>query len=140
KPDDQRAETSEEVVLELRPKILGLFNSNSGITLKLIEDPPGPPVFSTVQLRVQADDEALLETEARALRPILKSIDQVVDHDMTLSDETDDILIEVDHLACSRSKVDPAQVVDTLNTFFSSRIAGIYHGKNLHEQVYIVVR
>src|SRR5690606_37366305 len=55
-------------------------------------------------------------------------------------DETDDILIEVDHLACSRSKVDPAQVVDTLNTFFSSRIAGIYHGKNLHEQVYIVVR
>jgi len=139
-PDDQRELNSENIVIALRQKMLGITSHIKGLKLKFVEDPPGPLVMSTVQIRVQSSDEELMKKEALALMPMLKNVAETVDHDISLPEVTEDFVITVDHLACSKMKVAPGQVVDTLNALYSSRVAGIYHRQNLREQEFITLR
>lgn len=139
-PDDQRDLSSEELVLKLRPNLVKKLEGFKGAKLKLIEDPPGPPVMSTVQVRVQSRNEELMINEAKALLPLLKNIEQTVDHDTSLPADSQELNVIIDHYECSKSKVSPGQIVDTINAFYSGRIAGVYHGTNLKEQEYINLR
>ncbi|GAB4412237.1 MAG: efflux RND transporter permease subunit [Bacteriovoracaceae bacterium] len=139
-PDNQRDLSSEELVLKIRPLLIKKLEDIKGAKLKLIEDPPGPPVMSTVQVRVQSQNEELMKKEAKALFPILKGIKKTVDHDTSLPSSSQELNIIIDHFECSKSKVSPGQIVDTINAFYSGRIAGVYHGTNLKEQEYITLR
>ena len=139
-PDDQREETSEEIVLRLRPVLIKALVNFPGTSLKLIEDPPVPPVRSTLLVRVQSKDLDLLKKEAEALSLVVKEIDQTVDHDTSEPEEVQDISIEIDHFACSKSRISPGMIVDTINAYFSGRVLGAYHRKGLREQEFITLR
>lgn len=139
-PDDQRDITSEHIVLNMRKELNKVVSSIKGVKLKLIEDPPGPPVQSTMLVRVQSNHEGLMTKEALALMPKLKKIEETVDHDLTLPSPSEDVYVSVDHFACAKARVSPGQVVDTLNAFYSGRITGVYHRKQLREQEFITLR
>lgn len=138
--DNDRELSSEQIVLKLRPILNKLVSHIPGVRLKLIEDPPGPPVRSTLLVRVQTSNEALLKKEAMALKSMVSSIEETVDHDISHPDDSEEIRVTIDHLACSRSRVAPGQVVDALNAFYSGRMAGVYHSKGLREQEFITIR
>lgn len=138
--DEQRDESSEKIVLSLRPELIKSVAQIPGVKLKLIEDPPGPPVRSTLLVRVQTTDENLLKQEAIALKEKVASIDETVDHDISHPADSEEVKITIDHLACSKSRVSPGQVVDAMNAFYSGRSAGVYHSKGLREQEFIMIR
>jgi multidrug efflux pump subunit AcrB len=140
--DRERERTSEELVLAWRGEITETAESSGGnrARVKLIEDPPGPPVLSTVLVRIQGWDQALVENEARALFPRARGVEGVVDADLTLPDKTETLQVVVDHAATSKAKVSPAQIVETLNALYSGKVLGIYHNRENIEQELVRMR
>ncbi len=140
---DHRDVKSAVLVRTLRPKLeqaAASIKTVSSIKLKLVEDPPGPPVRSTFLVRVQGYDVDLIRKTALDLLPSLRAVDGVVDTDISIQDETDTLLVSVNHERASISRVSPVQIVQTLNTFYTGQIAGLYHNPENIEQEYITIR
>ncbi len=139
---ESRSMKSEEIVLKLRPEVLADVPSlvDVPVKLKFVEDPPGPPVRSTLLVRVQGYDEALLEQVTKRLYPEIKKIDQVVDTDISIPESQTTVSLKVDHAAATRRRIGPAQIVQALNTAYSGAVLGIYHNSSNIEQEYIVLR
>jgi multidrug efflux pump subunit AcrB len=140
-PDEEREATSEELVLKWR-EILNESVSKD-ITLQLIEDPPGPPVLSTVLLRIQGDRGVDLVKEAAALNPFFNSVEQVVDTDVSRPLDNDKYVTKeliVNHYEASRVRIPPAQIIQTLRSLYSGRAIGIYHNPDNIEQEVISLR
>jgi multidrug efflux pump subunit AcrB len=144
---EERSITSEELVLELRPRLLEFAGSlqpalsGGDLRLKLVEDPPGPPVLSTLLLRVQGSDPAFLEATARDLRErVAGLVDEVVDTDVSAPEDTRTLTVRIDQTRASRSRLSAARVVETINAAYDGRILGIYHNEENIEQEYIRLR
>lgn len=144
---EERSITSEELVLELRPRLLAFAHGldasfqDGALRLKLVEDPPGPPVLSTLLVRVQGSDLALLESTARDLQgQISRDVAEVVDTDVSAPEDTTTLTVRIDQARASRSRLSPAQIVDVLNAAYDGRILGIYHNEENIEQEYIRLR
>ncbi len=136
--DKSQRLTSEEMVLKLRPVLNDYVKkafSGETIKLKLIEDPPGPPVLSTFLVRVQGWDEELIKNEAKALFPHLKDVKGVTDMDSTQPESTKTLELVVDHFEASKTKTSPAQIVSYLNTLYSGKVAGIFHQKGFEQEL-----
>ncbi|MCR9143749.1 MAG: efflux RND transporter permease subunit [bacterium] len=142
----ERSMTSEELVLELRPRLLDFADRlqtkiGGEVRLKMVEDPPGPPVLSTLLLRVQGSDPARLETIARDLRSRIDgAVDQVVDTDVSVPEDTRTLTVRIDQARASRSRLSAARIVEALSSAYDGRILGIYHNENNIEQEYIRLR
>ncbi len=133
--DSQRKLSSEELVFKLREELYTLINNNH-IKLKLIEDPPGPPVLSTLLLRFQGENEKEIIKEAQTYLSRLKKVDQVVDLDISTKQDSETVRVIVDHFQASKAKIAPAQIVSTLNTYYSGKVVGIFHNsKNIEQEV-----
>lgn len=138
---ENRKLKSEELVLNKRPGLIKLANQISpGIKLKLVEDPPGPPVLSTFLVRVQGYNEKILREVAKDLLPKVKEIDEVVDVDSSIEDEQKTIQLKVKPVRASRSRISPARIVEVLNTLYAGKVLGVYHNKDNIEQEKIVLR
>ncbi len=140
-PDDQREATSEELVLKWRPLLNDIVSDE--VTLQLIEDPPGPPVLSTVLMRIQGDRGVDLVKEAKALNPFFTSVEEVVDTDVSRPLEEDKYLTQelvVNHYEASRVRIPPAQIIQTLRSLYSGRVIGVYHNPENIEQEVISLR
>ncbi|MCB1139993.1 MAG: efflux RND transporter permease subunit, partial [Leptospiraceae bacterium] len=140
---DSRNRKSEEIVLKLRPEILKEVPTlipDVPVKLKFVEDPPGPPVRSTLLVRVQGYDDELMQEVTKKLYPRIKEVNEVVDMDLSIPEDRTTISLKVDHAAATRRRVAPAQVVQALRTAYSGTVLGIYHNSNNIEQEYIVLR
>lgn len=140
---ESRNVKSEEIVLKLRPEVLKDVPNlipDTPVKLKFVEDPPGPPVRSTLLVRVQGYDDQLLEDATRRLYPHIQKVDEVVDTDISIPEARKTISLKVDHAAATRRRIGPAQIVQALNTAYSGAVLGIYHNSNNIEQEYIVLR
>ena len=116
--DKKRDQTSEDLVIAWRGEMLETAKAATDrtVTLQMIEDPPGPPVLSTLLVRVQGWSEEAIVREARALLARVRAVKGVADVDISLPESTQTLQVVVDHFAASKSKVSPAQIVHTLNT------------------------
>ncbi|MCB1167956.1 MAG: efflux RND transporter permease subunit, partial [Leptospiraceae bacterium] len=140
---ENRDEKSEEIVLKLRPQIyseLPKLLPGQNVKLKFVEDPPGPPVRSTLLVRIQGYDNDLLEQVTHNLYPHIRKIDEVVDTDISIPESRTTVSLKVDQSAASRRRIAPAQIVSALNTAYSGSVMGIYHNENNIEQEYITLR
>ena len=145
--DDNRDIKSEEIVLNMRPRVEALAKEiqnnlklKGKIKTKLVEDPPGPPVLSTLLVRVQAEDEKIINREAKALLPIVQKTKGVVDTDMSLPEDSETVELKIDHFEASKVKISPAQIISTLRTLYSGKIIGIYRNEANREQEFIRLR
>ncbi len=133
--DHERDLKSEELVLRYREDLYKLIN-NDKIKLKLIEDPPGPPVVSTLLVRFQGENEAQIIKEAKSFLPRLNKVSEVVDVDFSVKEDSETVRVIVDHFAASKAKIAPAQIVSTLNTYYSGKVIGVFHNsKNIEQEV-----
>ncbi|HON78235.1 MAG TPA: efflux RND transporter permease subunit [Spirochaetota bacterium] len=140
---DHRDTKSAILVQQMRPRLeraAASLTRIKSVKLKLVEDPPGPPVRSTFLVRVQGYDVDLIRQTAKKLLPDLRAIEGVVDTDISIQEETETLQVTVKHERASISRVSPAQIVKTLNTFYSGQIVGIYHNPENIEQEYITIR
>ena len=140
---EERDIPSEDIVLKLRPGLISAakkISPGKKVKLKLIEDPPGPPVLSTLLLRVQGYDEQLIKSVIADITPEVNNVKEVVDTDTSIPEDSKTLQVKIDHFLASQSRLSPKRIADTLKTLYSGKIVGIYHNQENIEQEYIVMR
>jgi multidrug efflux pump subunit AcrB len=145
-PKEERDISSESFVIAIRPMLQKrLATTYPGTTMRLLEDPPWPPVMSTFEVRVQSQTTTTyssLETISarmyQKLYPILRS-DDVVDHGISLDNYTTDIIAQLDHEAMSKAWLNAQQVAATVYAVFGGYTLTPYHDQTAIEPVTIAL-
>ncbi len=131
----ERGLSSIDIVRALREPIRGLAAA-TGATIKLAEDPPGPPVRATVLAELYGPDYERLRRLAQDLRrEVFAKTDDVVDIDDSLSAPTTEYKIVVNHEKAALAGILSAQVAETLRTFLAGYDAGTVHMETEKEPV-----
>ncbi len=113
-PPGERRETSESIVARMRPGLAAAFASSPGTMLKLVEDPPGPPVLATLYARIKGPDAQVRDAIARDMLAVMRETPGVVDIDSSLPTGGSKATLVVDHEKLSRSGLSVAEVVGAI--------------------------
>ncbi len=136
---EARTVESEEIVLRLRPVLQAVAEGHNGI-LKLVEDPPGPPVRSTLLAEVYGPDYEQVRQQAKAVRQVFADTKGVVDIDDSVKNELPQLTLTVDRERINRTGLTTADVTQTLNLALSGSTASILQLPGELSPVGIVVR
>ena len=136
--------SSEDIVLKIRPELEEELHQFPDLRVKLIEDPPGPPVLSTFLIKVQGENIEELERIARDIEQEAFNINEVVDVDSTINERTFEYALEVDKEKANLSGLDAQAIVTTVRSVLKGTKVGLYHqiskDERKPEQEYIVVK
>ncbi len=132
-----RKTSSIAIVQSLRPAINELA-VKSGANIKLVEDPPGPPVRATLLAELYGPDYDVLRQIAKELRnEVFNNTDDVVDIDDSVTADVTEYEIHIDHEKSALAGIPAARIIRTLNTFIGGYNAGTVHIKGEREPVAI---
>ena len=122
-----RGESSIGIVLALRQPIVQLARQ-TGANIKLVEDPPGPPVRATILAELYGPDYEQLRKLAKELRrEVFEQTDDVVDIDDSVTDDWTEYRIVVNRERAMLAGIAPAQVAETLQAFLAGLDASTVH-------------
>jgi len=105
---------SEDIVLRLRPELTEIAAKYNAI-VKLVEDPPGPPVRSTVLAEIYGPDYEKLRQLAKEVRQVFANTKEVVDIDDSVKNQIPQMKLEVDRLKVNRVGLTTEEIARTLN-------------------------
>lgn len=143
--EKERKKTSEELASEMREILLQSLQDEPGAELKIVEDPPGPPVRSTIFLKVQGDNPEKLSLVAKDVETMLSEIQGVVD----ISDSSQKRPLEhtyrIDIEKAGRLGVSPADIARTIHANISGEnVARLrkteQSGQRQPEEEFIILR
>ncbi|MHB8622123.1 MAG: efflux RND transporter permease subunit [Sulfuricaulis sp.] len=136
----ERTESSITVVRDLRPPIAELAKQTSA-NIKLVEDPPGPPVRATILAELYGPDYGQLRRLAKQLRhTVFDKTADVVDVDDSVTDDYTEYDIVVKREKAMLAGIAPAQVAETLRAYLAGVDAGAVHLEFEKEPVPIRLR
>jgi len=125
------------IALELRTPLAQLAQE-TGADIKLVEDPPGPPVRATILAELYGPDYKQLLKIAKALRAeVFVNTADVVDIDDSSTADVTEYHIHVNREKAALSGILPAQVAETLRAFLAGYDAGAVHIEQEKEPVSI---
>jgi len=123
------------IALELR-KPLAQLAQDSGADIKLVEDPPGPPVRATILAELYGPDYKQLLKIAKDLRAeVFAKTGDVVDIDDSSTADVTEYRINVNREKASLAGILPAQVAETLQAFLAGYNVGTVHIEQEKEPV-----
>jgi multidrug efflux pump subunit AcrB len=123
----ERAASSIDIVLDLRQPLAELA-ANTGANIKLVEDPPGPPVRATILAELYGPDYEQLRKLAHELRQeVFSKTADVVDVDDSVTDDQTEYRLVVDREKAMLAGIAPAQVAETLHAFVAGVEASTVH-------------
>ena len=123
----ERSESSIDIALDLRKPLADVARA-TGANIKLVEDPPGPPVRATILAELYGPDYAELRKLARELRAaVFDKTEDVVDMDDSVTDDYTEYHIVVNREKATLAGIAPAQVAETLRAFLAGVDAGTVH-------------
>jgi multidrug efflux pump subunit AcrB len=132
-----RKVSSIEIVQQLRPAIAELA-AQTGANIKLVEDPPGPPVRATLLAEIYGPDYEELRRIAKEIRhEVFDNTADVVDIDDSVTDDVTEFEIHIDREKSALAGIPAARITRTLNTFIGGYAAGTVHIKGEREPVAI---
>ncbi|MBI5694437.1 MAG: efflux RND transporter permease subunit [Nitrospirae bacterium] len=108
-----RKVSSEELVLKIRPDIDRLARQY-GANIKIVEEPPGPPVRSTVLAELYGPDYGTLRRIAGRMRGVFGAADGVVDIDDSVEADAVKYHVVVDKVKASANGISTGQIVGAL--------------------------
>lgn len=111
---DARAIQSEGIVFRLRPKLTAVAEGHNAI-VKLVEDPPGPPVRSTLLAEIYGSDYDRLRQLAKQVRQVFAHTAEVVDIDDSVKNQMPQMRLLVDREKVNRAGLSTQDIVQTLN-------------------------
>ncbi|MBK4730549.1 efflux RND transporter permease subunit [Oxynema sp. CENA135] len=111
---DARKETSEDVVFRLREPLSEIARNHNGI-VKLVEDPPGPPVRSTMLAELYGPDYPTLRSLAKDVREVFAETDEVVDIDDSVKNQMPQVELAVDRQKVNQAGLTTQEIAQTLN-------------------------
>ncbi len=136
---EERKITSEKLVLKIRPDIDRLANEY-GANIKLVEDPPGPPVRATVVAEIYGPDYGKQREIARDIKVLFAKTDQVVDIDDSVKEKQDKYQLLVDKEKAALTGVSTEQIVQTLRLSVAGMAVSTLHVPAAKNPVAIMLR
>ncbi len=141
----ERHRSSEEIASEFRARAEILRRAHPDYGIRIMEDPPGPPVLATLYLKVKGDDERVREDMARDLEATVHDIEGTTDIRRSTPERVLDSSYRILTNKAELLGVTPTDIASTLHIALSGSAVGLYHesaSPNLRkpEQEYIAVR
>ena len=115
----QRSLKSEEIVLDLRRQLEPVYQRYPDANIKVVEDPPGPPVRATLHAEIYGPDYATLRALAGDVRNEFQHTWGVVDVDDSVGDDQKEYQVRIDKEKAAASGIDTSDVVRVLRDYVS---------------------
>ena len=135
----EREESSIDMVSRLRP-VLQKVGKSYGANIKLVEDPPGPPVIATLLMEVTGGSDEGRMVLAKKIEDIYKKTAGVVDIDVMADDNIVKYEIVPDKIKAGLLGITTKQIADILGMGIKGAVISVAHIPNEKEQVGIFVR
>ncbi len=136
---EERKITSGELVLKIRPAIDKLAAAY-GANIKLVEDPPGPPVRATIVAEIYGPDYAKQRAIAQDVKKIFAQTDQVVDIDDSVKENQAKYRLVVDKEKAALAGVSTEQIVQTLRMSVAGMAVSTLHVPAAKTPIAIMLR
>ncbi len=137
--EEGRKESSIDMVSRLRPIIQGQCSMHNA-NIKLVEDPPGPPVIATLLMQVFGGDEEGRLKLANHIEEIYKKTPKVVDIDIMRDRQIIKYKIIPDKEKAALLGISVDQIAKILGMGIRGAVVSVAHIPNEKEQVGIFVR
>lgn len=135
-----RDESSIDIALNMRPQLVELAKK-TGANIKLVEDPPGPPVRATILAELYGPDYDTLREIAKELRKeVFEKTGDVVDIDDSVTDDFTEYNIVVDREKAMLTGIPTASIAETIRAFVAGVDVGTVHLEYEKEPVPISFR
>jgi len=137
----KRSIRSAEIVLQLRDMLQPVMDAHPDASIKLVEDPPGPPVRATLLAEIYGPDYEKQRRIATKVREVFSNTYDVTDIDDSVGAEQMQLNVRVDREKASRLGVNTRQVETALRDFLQGynfgavHVANERHAVNLHVQL-----
>jgi multidrug efflux pump subunit AcrB len=133
-PKHDRSVQSHDIALRVRPVVDSIARAH-GVSVKLAEIPPGPPVLSTLTAEIYGPTYAeQIETAARVME-VFEGTEGVVDVDWSVTAPHHEVRAVVDPAEAMRAGSDPTRVARTLAATLGGMTAGLLHDEHAAEAV-----
>jgi multidrug efflux pump subunit AcrB len=136
---EERSRSSEKIVLAIRPDIAKI-GQELGANVKLVEDPPGPPVRSTVVAEIYGPDYNKQREIAGGIRELFGKTAEVVDIDDSVKEKQDKYNLIVDKEKAALAGISTEQIVQTLRMSLSGMAVSTLHRPDAKSPVSIFLR
>ena len=139
---DMRQMDSHAIVLRLRRQVDALAN-RLGASIKLVEAPPGPPVFSTVVAEIYGQPHHTYRdlTQAAALvKARMQKVPGMVDVDDSVEAPQPKLVFNVDRDKAALNGVSVEDVTKTLRVALAGMEAGVVHMASEANELPIILR
>jgi len=123
----ERDSKSDEIVLELRRMIAGTLERHPEANVKLVEDPPGPPVRATLLAELYGPDYDILRSMAGEVREAFAATYDVTDIDDSSGTDQREHRIHLDKEKAARLGIATSQVLQALQDFLQGYNLGAVH-------------
>jgi multidrug efflux pump subunit AcrB len=133
-----RKEQSHDIARAFRSRIQEI-GSEFGANIKIVEVPPGPPVFSTIVAEIYGPDYNTQIEVADAVQDILKNTTDVVDVDWMVEADQIEYEFVIDKEKAMVYGIAPQQIVNTLNMALSERPITNLYDEDASSQVGIIL-
>ncbi|MDX8396961.1 MAG: efflux RND transporter permease subunit [Mariprofundaceae bacterium] len=136
----ERTISSADIVLELREMLAAVLSKYPRASVKLVEDPPGPPVRATLLAEIYGPDYDKQREIATQVAGLFAKTYDVVDIDDSVGADQWQYNIHVDKEKAARLGVATAQVETALRDFLQGYNFGAVHVSDEHHQVNLHVQ
>jgi len=103
-PATKRRVSSTDITNELRARV-ALAMGDDNATVRFMEEPPGPPVTATFEVKVFVGDEEERVALTQSLRATVATITGVVDIDDTTEQNTGQVVYQIDTVAVANQGI-----------------------------------
>ncbi len=126
KPKGERERVSHAIALDIRERLKAL-EVPPGTSLKVVESPPGPPVFATLLAEIYGPDPETRRKVAAKVRAAFESVAFIVDVDDSYGTLAPRQRVTISTENLDFFKVQESDVFDTLAILSSGRTVGYSH-------------
>jgi len=136
----ERSIQSAAIVLQLRTMLKPVIAAHPRASIKLVEDPPGPPVRATLLAEIYGPDYQTQRKIAKQVRHSFEQTYDVTDIDDSVGDDQRQLNVNVNKEKASQLGVATAQVETALRDFLHGYNFGAVHVRNERHQVQLHVQ
>ncbi len=136
----ERDERSSDIVLDLRRMLKDTLDAHPDASVKLVEDPPGPPVRATLLAEIYGPDYDKQRAIAKKLHTVFAKTYDVVDVDDSVGANQVQYTIHVDKEKAAQLGIATAQLETALRDFLQGYNFGVLHVQNERHQINLRVQ
>lgn len=140
KDKKDRDEQSAPMVSRIRPIIQGECQPIADAKIKLVEDPPGPPVVATMVTEIYGGDYEGRMRLAEGIKKLYHKTEGIVDIDIFADDAIMKYSITPDRQKAALAGITTDQIAQTLAMSMGGAVVSVAHIPDEKEQVGIFVR